>query len=92
MTLILGRDEAALDLAERLKDRLDITVLLTGEADVAPRPQAEYPVLRGRARSATGWLGHFAVAIDGYAAAAPPPAPPIAGARRATAPPANATS
>lgn len=71
VTLILGRDEAALDLAEKLKDRLDLTVLLTGETEVAPRPQTDYPVLRGRARAATGWLGHFAVTVDGYAAASP---------------------
>ncbi|PHK95157.1 4Fe-4S ferredoxin [Pseudoroseomonas rhizosphaerae] len=71
VALILGRDEAALALAEQLQDRLDLTVLLTGEAEVTPRPQAEYPVLRGRARNATGWLGHFNVTVDGYAAAAP---------------------
>jgi len=28
-------------------------------------------VLRGRARNAIGWLGHFAVTVDGFAAAAP---------------------
>ncbi|MDQ1080765.1 4Fe-4S binding protein [Pseudoroseomonas cervicalis] len=71
VTLILGRDEAALELAELLKDRLDLTVLLTGEEDIPPRPQAEYPVLRGRARGATGWLGNFNVVVDGYAAASP---------------------
>lgn len=71
VTLILGRDAAALDLAERLKDKLDLTVLLTGEEDVTPRPQAEYPVLRGRARKAAGWLGNFTVGVDGYAAPAP---------------------
>ena len=73
VTLVLGRDEAALAAAERLKDRLDLTVLLTGEAEVAPPRDggAEYPVLRGRARTATGWLGAFEVVVDGYAAAAP---------------------
>ena len=71
VALILGRDAAALELAERLKEKLDLTVLLTGEAEAAPRPQAEYPVMRGRARNATGWLGNFAVTIDGFAAAAP---------------------
>jgi len=71
VTLILGQDATALDLAERLKDRLDLTVLLTGEEEVEPRPAAEYPVLRGRARTATGWLGNFTVTVDGHAAAAP---------------------
>lgn len=71
VTLILGRDEAALAAAERLKDRLDLTVLLTGEAEVAPPRAVDYPVLRGRARAATGWLGNFEVVVDGYAAPAP---------------------
>jgi len=71
IALILGRDAAALALAEQLKEKLDLTVLLTGEEEVVPRPQAEYPVLRGRARNATGWLGKFTVTIDGFAAPSP---------------------
>ncbi len=67
VTLILGRDAAALDLAEMLKDRLDLTVLLTGAEPVAPRGATEYPVLRGRVRAGTGWLGAFELSIDGYA-------------------------
>lgn len=70
-TLVLGRDAVALAAAERLRDRLDLTVLLTGEPSVEPPRRAEYPVLRGRARSATGWLGAFEVVVDGYAAGAP---------------------
>ena len=71
VTLLLGRDETALAAAEQLKDRLDLTVLLTGEAEVTPLRSAEYPVLRGRAHTATGWLGAFELVVDGYAAAAP---------------------
>ncbi|RYI98810.1 MAG: 4Fe-4S ferredoxin, partial [Acetobacteraceae bacterium] len=57
VTLVLGRDATALGVAQRLADRLDLTVLLTGEEPVTPLGRAEFPVLRGRARSATGWLG-----------------------------------
>ncbi|MBL6456717.1 4Fe-4S dicluster domain-containing protein [Belnapia sp. T6] len=71
VTLVLGRDAAALAVAERLADRLDLTVLLTGEEPVAPLRRAEFPVLRGRARSATGWLGQFEVVVDGHAAPSP---------------------
>ena len=71
MTLVLGRDEVALAAAERLRDRLDLTVLLTGEQPVEPPRSAEYPILRGRARAATGWLGAFEVVVDGYAAPSP---------------------
>jgi len=67
VTLILGRDGVALEVAQRLKERLDLTVLLDGSEAVAPLPGAEFPVLRGRARGATGWLGGFAVAVDGMA-------------------------
>ena len=70
-TLVLGRDEVALAAAERLRDRLDLTVLLTGEQPVEPPRSAEYPVLRGRARAASGWLGAFEVVVDGYAAPSP---------------------
>ena len=71
VTLILGRDEVALQAAARLAERLDLTVLLTGEAPVAPLARTVFPVLRGRVRSATGWLGAFSVTVDGYAAPAP---------------------
>ena len=70
-TLVLGRDEVALAAAERLRDRLDLTLLLSGEQPVEPPRSAEYPILRGRARAATGWLGAFEVVVDGYAAPSP---------------------
>jgi len=72
VTLLLGRDAVALEAAARLAETLDLTVLLTGEQPIAPpRGAAPFPVLRGRARAATGWLGAFEVTIDGHAAAAP---------------------
>jgi ferredoxin len=70
-TLVLGRDEVALAAAERLRDRLDLTVLLSGEQPVEPPRSAEYPILRGRARAASGWLGAFEVVVDGHAAPSP---------------------
>ncbi len=70
-TLVLGRDEVSLAAAERLRDRLDLTVLLTGEQPVERPRSAEYPVLRGRARAATGWLGAFEVVVDNYASPSP---------------------
>lgn len=67
VTLVLGRDAVALEAAGRLAATLDITVLLTGAEPVQPLPAAEFPVARGRARAATGWLGAFEVTVDGYA-------------------------
>jgi ferredoxin len=71
VTLVLGRDAGAIAAAERLADRLDLTVLLTGAEPVTPVRTAAFPVLRGRARNATGWLGNFDVVVDGYAAPSP---------------------
>jgi Pyruvate/2-oxoacid:ferredoxin oxidoreductase delta subunit len=67
VTLVLGRDAVALEAAARLADRLDLTVLLTGAEDVTPPRGAPFPVMRGRARNATGWLGAFEVTVDGAA-------------------------
>ncbi|MCS6890341.1 MAG: 4Fe-4S dicluster domain-containing protein [Rhodovarius sp.] len=69
--LVLGRDEVAIEAAKRLAETLDITVLLSGEVEVTPPPALPFPVLRGRARSAQGFLGAFEVVVDGYAAPAP---------------------
>ncbi|HEV7266336.1 MAG TPA: 4Fe-4S dicluster domain-containing protein [Falsiroseomonas sp.] len=66
VTLVLGRDAVALEVA-RKAGALDITVLLTGAEEVPPLAAAEFPVARGRARTATGWLGAFEVVVDGYA-------------------------
>lgn len=71
IALILGRDAVALEAARALSDKLDITVLLTGEEPVTPARRVEFPVLRGRARSATGFLGDFTVTVDDTAAASP---------------------
>lgn len=69
--LVLGRDATALEAARQLAETLDITVLLTGETEVEPARENPFPVLRGRARAATGWLGAFEVVVDGFAAPAP---------------------
>src|SRR5947199_506037 len=67
VVLIYGRDEVAIEAAQRLADRLDITVLLTKPADVVPRRINEFPVLKGTIRNARGHLGAFELAIDDYA-------------------------
>jgi ferredoxin len=67
VVLVLGRGAVALDAAQRLAESLDVTVLLTGAEEVQPLREADFPVARGRARAATGWLGAFEVTVDGYA-------------------------
>src|SRR3979409_330463 len=64
IVLIYGRDETAIEAAQRLADRLDITVLLTKPGDVTPRRTNEFPVVKGTVRNARGHLGRFDVDID----------------------------
>src|SRR5207253_9225354 len=71
VVLIYGRDEVAIEAAQRLADRLDITVLLTRPGDVTPRRTNEFPVLKGTIRNASGHLGQFELAIDDYALPSP---------------------
>jgi ferredoxin len=71
VALILGRDASALDVAGRLSDSLDITVLLAPGADVTPRRTTTWPVLQGRVRRATGHLGAYELTIDDYAVPLP---------------------
>ena len=71
VTLILGRDDTALALADALAETLDLTVLLTGEADVVPPRTAAFPIRRGVVGTARGHLGRFELTIDGYAEPAP---------------------
>ena len=67
VALIYGRDEVAIDAAQRLADRLDITVLLTKPGDITPRRSNEFPVLKGTIRNGRGHLGAFELGIDDYA-------------------------
>ncbi|MES2711736.1 MAG: 4Fe-4S binding protein, partial [Pseudomonadota bacterium] len=67
VALVLGRDAAALDAASTLAETLDVTVLLDGTEPVEPRPGLTFPVLAGRVRAATGWLGAFELTVDGSA-------------------------
>ena len=69
--LIYGRDEAAIEAANLLKDHLDVTVLIRPPADIAPPRITEFPVVKGTIRSAKGYLGAFELTVDDYAQPAP---------------------
>jgi len=66
VVLIYGRDEAAVEAAKLLKDHLDVTVLVRN-GDVLPQATTEFPVVRGKIRSAKGYLGAFELTVDDYA-------------------------
>jgi hypothetical protein len=67
VALILGRDQAAFDVARQLSDKLDVTLILAEFSEVLPSNRSAFPVRAGRARNAQGWLGNFEVTIDGFA-------------------------
>jgi ferredoxin len=71
VVLIYGRDERAIEAANLLKDRLDVTVMLSRPGDVSPLRVTEFPVVKGTIRSAQGWLGAFELTIDDFAQTLP---------------------
>src|SRR5262245_32634258 len=50
--LIYGRDEQAIEAGNLLKDHLDVTVMITPPAEVAPPRVTDFPVVKGSIRSA----------------------------------------
>jgi ferredoxin len=71
VALVYGRDEHAIEVAELLKDHLDVTVLIRQPAGIAPPRTTEYPVVKGTVRTAKGHLGAFEVTVDDFAQPAP---------------------
>ena len=69
--LICGRDETALEAGKLLKDHLDVTVLIEPPAAILPPRGSEFPVAKGKVRTARGHLGAFEVAVDQFAQALP---------------------
>src|SRR5271156_2692489 len=69
--LIYGRDAEAVEAGNLLKDHLDVTVLIRPPATVTPRAVADFPVVMGRVRAATGHLGAFEITVDAFAQPAP---------------------
>ncbi|HVT55767.1 MAG TPA: 4Fe-4S ferredoxin, partial [Xanthobacteraceae bacterium] len=65
--LIYGRDEHAIEAGTLLKDRLDVTVLLSKPKDIPPPHATEFPVAQGTIRNAKGHLGAFELTVDDYA-------------------------
>jgi ferredoxin len=61
--LVLGHDETAIEAAKQLAGRLDVTVLLTPDAEVMPPRVMDVPVFRGRIAQASGHFGAFELAI-----------------------------
>lgn len=69
--LVYGRDERAIEAANLLMDKLDVTVLLSKPVSIAPRRVTDFPIAKGTIRIATGYLGAFELTVDGYASPSP---------------------
>ena len=71
VALIYGSDEVAIEVARRLSDTLDVTVLLSRPGEVTPPHSTEFPIVKGTIAAATGHLGTFSLRVDDYALPAP---------------------
>ncbi len=69
--LIYGPADAALAVAEKLKDRLDVTVLISDANEAIPPTQVHAPIAKGTLKKVQGHLGAFHVVVDEYAAVIP---------------------
>lgn len=67
VALVYGRDETAIEVARRLSDTLDVTVILTRPGAVTPPRSGDFPVFRGTIGAATGWLGAFELTVNDFA-------------------------
>jgi ferredoxin len=68
VALIYGKDATAIEVAQRLAETLDVTVILSRPVDVAPPRTAHFPVFKGTIGAATGWLGAFELTVNDFAA------------------------
>jgi ferredoxin len=78
IVLICGRDEIAVEAGNLLKDHLDVTVLIEPPAAIAPPRTTDFPVVKGKVRNASGYLGAFKVIVDDFAQATPSSRGPLA--------------
>ena len=69
--LIYGRDETAIEAGRLLTDHLDVSVMITRPAQIAPPSTTSFPIVKGTIRRAKGHFGSFELSIDDYAAPRP---------------------
>lgn len=67
--LVYGRDETALEAAQALSERLDVTLLLTRPGEIMPPRAMAVPVFKGTISAARGHMGAFEITVDDYAPA-----------------------
>ena len=65
--LIYGCDANALEAAQLLHERLDVTMLITRPVEIPPPRITNFSIAKGTIRVAKGHLGGFDLTIDDYA-------------------------
>ncbi len=69
--LVYGAGQAAMDVAEQLASRLNVSLMLTGSDDILPPSIVNVPIYKGSITAARGSLGKFEITVDGYAPTLP---------------------
>ncbi len=69
--LIYGGGDAALEAASLLKDRLNVSLLLTDIGDLTPLGTMDLMIASGKIAGASGHLGDFEIHVNGYAPVRP---------------------
>jgi ferredoxin len=69
--LVYGAGQAAMDVAEQLAGRLNVSLMLTGSDDILPPSIVNVPIYKGNITAARGSFGNFEITVDGYAPSLP---------------------
>ena len=67
----MGATRRAIEAGKLLADHLDVTVMITRPAQIAPPATTSFPIVKGTIRNAKGHFGAFELTIDDYAAPRP---------------------
>jgi ferredoxin len=69
--LVYGAGQDAMDVAEQLAGRLNVSLMLTGSDDILLPSIMNVPIYKGAITAARGSLGNFEITVDGYAPSLP---------------------
>jgi ferredoxin len=66
IVLVLGKDEVAIDAARKLGNRMDVSVIISGGAEITPPDVMDLPIFMGNVQSASGHLGAYEVRVENF--------------------------
>ena len=71
VVLIYGRGEEAIEAGTLLKEHLDVTVMIHPPAATLPPRTTDFPLIKGKIRTAAGHFGRFELTVDDFALPGP---------------------